>query len=138
LIRLNAVVGVVGKVERVRGRDRLTKVGITCALCHSTVDNSSAQGIGRRLDGWPNLDLDPGRIIALSPAVPAEDKAVNNSWGPGFYDPRFNFDGEVAAQPSQPALPTGFGGTPADRRGWRARRRGSLERAKVSRQLRND
>jgi hypothetical protein len=60
LIRLNAVVGVVGKVERIKGRDRLTEVGITCALCHSTVDDSFMPGIGRRLDGWPNLDLDPG------------------------------------------------------------------------------
>ena len=93
LIKLNAVVGVVGKVEKIRGRDRLTEVGITCALCHSTVDDSFAPGIGRRLDGWPNLDLDPGRIVALSPAVPDEAKAVYNSWGPGFYDPRFNIDG---------------------------------------------
>jgi hypothetical protein len=56
------------------------------------VDNSFAPGIGRRLDGWPNLDLDPGRIIALSPAVAAK-AGVYNSWGPGKYDPRFNLDG---------------------------------------------
>jgi hypothetical protein len=93
LIRLNAVVGVVGKVETVGGRDRLRQVGITCALCHSTVDDSFVPGIGARLDGWPNGDLDPGRIIALSPAVPPEVKAVYNSWGPGKYDPRFNIDG---------------------------------------------
>src|SRR5438046_516596 len=60
LISLNAVVGVVGKVETIDGRSRLTRVGITCALCHSTVDNSFAPGIGRRLDGWANRDLDPG------------------------------------------------------------------------------
>jgi hypothetical protein len=93
LIKLNAVVGIVGKVEKIRGRDRLTEVGITCALCHSTVDNSFAAGIGHRLDGWHNLDLDPGRIIASSPAVSGEAKAVYNSWGPGRYDPRFNIDG---------------------------------------------
>jgi mono/diheme cytochrome c family protein len=93
LIALNAVVGVVGKVEKISGRDRLTEVGITCALCHSTVDNSFAAGIGRRLDGWPNLDLDPGRIIALSPAIPSSARAVYSSWGPGKYDPRFNIDG---------------------------------------------
>jgi hypothetical protein len=93
LIKLDAVVGVVGKVRNIGGRDRLTRVGITCALCHSTVDDSFLPGIGRRLDGWPNLDLDPGRIIALSPAVPDADKAVYNSWGPGKYDPRFNIDG---------------------------------------------
>jgi hypothetical protein len=94
LIKLNAVVGIMGKVERVRGRDRLTEVGITCALCHSTVDDSFAPGIGRRLDGWPNLDLDPGAIIAASPAVPADAKEIYSSWGAGFYDPRFNIDGE--------------------------------------------
>jgi mono/diheme cytochrome c family protein len=53
----------------------------------------SCRGIGRRLDGWPNLDLDPGRIIALSPAISPDAKQVYNSWGPGKYDPRFNIDG---------------------------------------------
>ncbi|MBD5804781.1 Cytochrome c [Azoarcus sp. Aa7] len=89
LLRRNAVVGVVSKVED----GQLTSVGITCALCHSTVDNSVAPGVGRRVDGWPNLDLNPGAIIALSPALPEEVKAVYNSWGPGRYDPRFNIDG---------------------------------------------
>jgi hypothetical protein len=93
LIKLNAVVGIVGKVEKIQGRDRLTEVGITCALCHSTVDDSFTTGIGRRLDGWPNLDLDPGRIIALSPAISHSAREVYNSWGPGKYDPRFNIDG---------------------------------------------
>ena len=93
LIGLDAVVGVVGTVERVDGRDRLTRVGITCALCHSTVDDSFLPGIGRRLDGWPNLDLDPGRIIAASPAVGEAEREVYLSWGPGKYDPRFNIDG---------------------------------------------
>jgi mono/diheme cytochrome c family protein len=93
LIRLNAVVGVVGTVEQVEGEDRLTKFGITCALCHSTVDNSFAPGIGSRLDGWPNLDLDPGKIIAASPAIPAATADVYRSWGAGKYDPRFNIDG---------------------------------------------
>jgi cytochrome c553 len=93
LIELNAVVGVVGKVEHVDGKARLASVGITCALCHSTVDNSFAPGIGSRLDGWPNLELNPGAIIAASPAVPPSAKAVYNSWGPGKFDPRFNIDG---------------------------------------------
>lgn len=82
LIQLDAVVGIVGTVEDVGGENRLTRVGITCALCHSTVDDSFAAGIGRRLDGWPNLDLDPGAIIAASPAVPPPAKAVYQSWGP--------------------------------------------------------
>jgi mono/diheme cytochrome c family protein len=94
LLTLNAVVGVKGQVETVNGQDRLVRFGVTCALCHSTVDNSFAKGIGKRLDGWPNLDLNPGAIVALSPAVNAATKAVLNSWGPGKYDPRINFDGQ--------------------------------------------
>ena len=93
LLKLNAVVGVKGTVESVNGKDTLTSVGVTCALCHSTVDNSFAPGIGKRLDGWPNRDLNPGAIIALSPAVPAATKAAYLSWGKGKYDPRFNIDG---------------------------------------------
>ncbi len=94
LLKLNAVVGVKGQVQTVNGRDTLTRVGITCALCHSTVDNSFAPGIGKRLDGWPNGTLNPGAIVALSPAVSATLKQVLNSWGPGMYDPRTNFDGQ--------------------------------------------
>src|SRR5688572_9791420 len=93
LLKLNAVVGAKGVVETINGRDTLTRFGITCALCHSTVDNSFAPGIGKRLDGWPNTTLNPGAIVALSPAVPAATKVVLNSWGPGKYDPRINFDG---------------------------------------------
>jgi mono/diheme cytochrome c family protein len=94
LLASDAVVGLRGRVETVNGRDTLLQVGITCALCHSTVDNSFAPGIGRRLDGWANTDLNPGAIVALSPAVPAATKAVLESWGPGKYDPRMNLDGE--------------------------------------------
>jgi mono/diheme cytochrome c family protein len=94
LLKLNAVVGLQGTVANVNGKDTLTRVGITCALCHSTVDNSVQSGIGHRLDGWPNLDLDPGAIIALSPAITPEQRAVYTSWGPGKYDARFNFDGQ--------------------------------------------
>ena len=93
LLKLNAVVGVKGEVQTVGGKETLVRVGITCALCHSTVDNSFAPGIGKREDGWPNTTLNPGAIIALSPALTAAQKAVYNSWGPGRYDPRFNFDG---------------------------------------------
>lgn len=91
LLKLGAVVGVIGRVD---ANNNLTSIGITCALCHSTVDNSFAPGIGHRLDGWPNRDLNVGAIVALSPVLPAAAKAVYNSWGPGKYDPRFNFDGQ--------------------------------------------
>src|SRR6185369_14969907 len=64
LLKLGAVVGLNGTVETVNGIDKLKSVGVTCALCHSTVDNSFAPGIGKRLDGWPNRDLNPGAIIA--------------------------------------------------------------------------
>jgi mono/diheme cytochrome c family protein len=94
LLKLDAVVGLKGTVESVNAKDTLTRVGITCALCHSTVNNSVQAGIGQRLDGWPNRELDPGAIIALSPALTSEQKAVYSSWGPGKYDPRFNFDGQ--------------------------------------------
>ena len=94
LLKLNAVVGVKGTVVTVNGKDTLMRVGITCALCHSTVDNSFAHGIGKRLDGWPNRDLNPGAIIALSPAVTGAAKGVYQSWGAGRYDPRFNLDGK--------------------------------------------
>jgi mono/diheme cytochrome c family protein len=105
LLKLNAVVGLKGTVETTGGVDRLTRVGITCALCHSTVDNSFAPGIGKRLDGWANRDLNPGAIIALSPAIDAATKAAYNSWGNGKYDPRFNIDGT-----SKPVvIPPAFG-----------------------------
>jgi mono/diheme cytochrome c family protein len=90
LLKLGAVLGVVGHVDGTT----LTGVGITCAFCHSTVDNSFAPGIGSRLDGWPNRDLNVGAIVALSPALTGAQKAVYNSWGPGMYDPRFNIDGK--------------------------------------------
>ena len=104
LLKLNAVVGVKGTVESVNGVDTLTHVGITCALCHSTVDNSFAPGIGKRLDGWPNRDLNPGAIIALSPALGSDLKAVFNSWGKGKYDPRFNLDGKNGPAVIPPAF----------------------------------
>ncbi len=104
LISLDAVVGISGEVAtEADGSLSLTRVGITCALCHSTVDNSASEalginggiGIGKRLDGWPNRDLNPGAIIALSPAFDADPdtRALLNSWGAGMYDPRFTIDG---------------------------------------------
>jgi hypothetical protein len=91
LLGLDAVLGLKATVV---GDTQITRIGTTCALCHSTVDNSVMPGIGKRLDGWPNRDLNPGAILALSPAL--QDPAVQAvllSWGPGKYDARWNRDG---------------------------------------------
>ena len=93
LLKLNAVVGLHGTVETVNGRDTLVAVGITCALCHSRVDDSFAPGIGKRQDGRAATNLNVGAIVALSPAIPEQLKAIMRSWGPGRYDPRINQDG---------------------------------------------
>jgi mono/diheme cytochrome c family protein len=91
LLELNAVVGLRAKVTN----GQVETVGITCALCHSTVDNSLTAGVGRRLDGWPNRDLNVGGIIAMSPALNDTQRGVFNSWGRGKYDPRLQaFDGD--------------------------------------------
>jgi cytochrome c2 len=91
LLKMNAVVGLKAEI----GADnKIKKLGVTCALCHSTVDDSVQKGIGKRLDGWPNRDLDVGKIISLSPALTADQKKVYTSWGPGKYDPRYNQDGK--------------------------------------------
>ncbi|HEX2310287.1 MAG TPA: hypothetical protein VHH91_06175 [Vicinamibacterales bacterium] len=103
LLRLNAVVGVMGKVV---DQGRLKSIGITCALCHSTVDNSFDTGIGRRLDGWPNRDLNVGAILGLSPALDPALKAEFSTWGPGKYDPRHHaFDGTKIIPLNNPSLP---------------------------------
>jgi hypothetical protein len=102
LLELDAVVGVKGFFE---SDGSLSSVGITCALCHSTVDDSFAPGIGHRLDGWANRDLNVGAIVALSPDLtPFEtilgvDRntvlAVLNSWGPGKFDAELVLDGKA-------------------------------------------
>jgi hypothetical protein len=103
LLRLNAIVGVKGAV---RGTGQLAKVGITCALCHSTVDDSLAPGIGRRLDGWANTELNVGAIVALSPALDAATKAEFKAWGPGKYDPRHHaFNGKNLVMLNSPSRP---------------------------------
>jgi hypothetical protein len=102
LIRLDAVVGLRGSVSQ----GTLTKVGTTCALCHSTVDDSFAPGIGRRLDGWANTDLNVGAIAALSPALDDATKAEFRAWGPGKYDPRHHaFNGTNIIPLNSPSLP---------------------------------
>ena len=103
LLRLNAVVGLKGTFNDVK---QLTQVGITCALCHSSVDNSFAPGIGKRLDGWANTDLNVGQIVALSPALDAETKKEFTSWGPGKYDPRHHyFNGTSIVPLNSPSVP---------------------------------
>jgi hypothetical protein len=102
LLSVNAVVGVIGKVNN----GHLDSVGITCALCHSTVDNSLTQGIGRRLDGWPNRDLDVGMIASLSPMLTADQKRTFTSWGKGKFDPRLNaFDGTTFISLNRSTVP---------------------------------
>ena len=102
LLKLNAVVGVTGFFDP---QQRLSSLGIQCALCHSTVDNSFAPGIGRRLDGWPNRDLNVGAIINLSPdlsaftnALQVDEATVRTvllSWGPGKFDAALLLDGKA-------------------------------------------
>ena len=103
LLRLNAVVGVKGTVDE---SGRLARLGVTCALCHSSVDDSIAPGVGKRLDGWANTDLNVGAIVALSPALDEPTKAEFRSWGPGKYDPRHHaFDGINIIPLNSPSLP---------------------------------
>lgn len=103
LLRLNAVIGVRGTVN---DAGQLTRMGVTCALCHSTVDDSFAPGIGRRLDGWANTDLNVGAIVALSPVLDETTKAEFRTWGPGKYDPRHHaFDGMNIIPLNSPSLP---------------------------------
>jgi mono/diheme cytochrome c family protein len=105
LLKADSVVGVKGFFDDPKDGGRLTGIGITCAICHSTVDDSFVKGIGQRLDGWPNRDLNIGAIVALAPnlkpmAEPlgiSEDDLRNvlKSWGPGKYDAEVNHDGKA-------------------------------------------
>jgi hypothetical protein len=101
LLKLDAVVGVTGMFD---DKGRIASMGIQCSLCHSTVDNSFAPGIGHRLDGWANRDLNVGAIIALAPRlegvaallgvdVPTVKKVLN-AWGPGHFDAELFMDGK--------------------------------------------
>jgi hypothetical protein len=118
LLKANAVVGVTGIFKG----NELTSIGIQCALCHSTVDDSFSPGIGRRLDGWPNRDLDIGAIVALAPNLKAyadllgldepKLKAILTSWGPGKYDAEVNHDGKAFRPDGKSGatlLPAAFG-----------------------------
>lgn len=99
LLRQNAVVGVRAEFDG----SRIKRIGITCALCHSTVDNALLPGIGHRLDGWPNRDLQVGKILSMLAAFTPEQKAILKRWPKGFYDPRFNFDGKSTPLTLPPA-----------------------------------
>ncbi len=119
LLRLNAVVGLTGFFDP---NQRLTSIGIQCALCHSNVDNSFAPGVGRRLDGWSNQDLNVGAVVALAPNLrpfadllrvsQADVRAVLNSWGPGKFDAELVLDGKAFRPDGKTAatlIPPAFG-----------------------------
>jgi hypothetical protein len=118
LLKLNAVVGVTGFFQE----NKLQSVGIQCALCHSTVDDALAPGIGRRLDGWTNRDLNIGAIVALAPDLdPIADvlgveqdtvRKVLRSWGPGKFDAELILDGKAFRPDGKSAatlIPPAFG-----------------------------
>ena len=120
LIKANAVVGVIAGPSTTAGG--LPNVGITCALCHSTVDDAIAPGIGRRRDGWANRDLNVGAIAALSPDLSvvanllsvdqATVRTVLNSWGPGRFDAELFMDGKAFRPDGRTAatlIPPAFG-----------------------------
>lgn len=119
LLQLDAVVGVQGIFDEA---GTLQSVGVTCALCHSTVDDSFAPGIGHRLDGWANRDLDVGTIIGLAPDLSALTtllevdeatvKQVLASWGPGKFDAELTLDGKAFRENGESAavlLPPAYG-----------------------------
>jgi cytochrome c5 len=119
LLKLNAVVGVKGTFN---GDGSLKAVGITCALCHSTVNDSFAPGIGQRLDGWAARDLNVGAIAALSPNLlpvaqllgvdEATVRMVLQSWGPGRFDAELFLDGKAFRPDGKSAstlIPPAFG-----------------------------
>ena len=119
LLQLNAVVGVTG---RFGSNGQMTSIGIQCALCHSTVDDAFAPGIGHRLDGWANRDLNVGAIIGLSPDLStvnsvlgvddATTRQVLASWGPGRFDAELFMDGKAFRPDGKTAatlIPPAFG-----------------------------
>ena len=119
LLKLNAVVGVTAFAN---ADGSVKSMGIQCAFCHSTVDNSFAPGIGKRLDGWANRDLNVGAIVSLAPNLkPFTDllgvdettvKKVLASWGPGRYDAFLNKDGKAFGPDGKQAgtlIPPAFG-----------------------------
>ncbi|PYU67072.1 MAG: hypothetical protein DMG49_20015 [Acidobacteria bacterium] len=119
LLKLNSVVGVTGFFNE---QGTLRSIGIQCAFCHSTVDNSLAPGIGHRLDGWPNRDLNVGAIVSLAPNLSpftellgVDANAVRTvlaTWGPGCFDAELSKDGRALRPDGQRAcalIPPAFG-----------------------------
>ena len=119
LLKLDAVVGVKGYFDKA---GHLGSIGLTCAVCHSTVDNSFAPGIGRRLDGWPNRDLNVGAIVSLAPnkkpltdLLQVDEATVGKvlaSWGPGKFDAELFMDGKAFRPDGKSAatlIPAAFG-----------------------------
>jgi mono/diheme cytochrome c family protein len=128
LLKANVVVGVTGFFD---SQGRIVSVGIQCALCHSTVDDGFAPGIGRRLDGWPNRDLDIGAIVALAPTLKpytdllgADDatlRKVLRSWGPGKFDAQLTLDGKTFRPDGKSAAtlnPAAFGLAGVNQHTW--------------------
>jgi len=120
LLKAGAVVGVKGFYNGA-GMDP-TRVGITCAICHSTVNDGLTKGIGSRLDGWPNRDLNIGAVIAMAPKLTPYETALQldaeairkvlKSWGPGRYDAEVNNDGKAFRPDGKTGatlLPAAFG-----------------------------
>jgi hypothetical protein len=118
LLKANAVVGVTGRFNG----DRLQSLGVQCALCHSTVDDAFAPGIGHRLDGYANRDLNVGAIVSLAPDLSAYTKLLSvdeptvkkvlASWGPGKFDAELNLDGKAFRPDGKPAatlIPAAYG-----------------------------
>jgi hypothetical protein len=119
LLQLDAVVGVTGFFD---DAGAITGVGIQCALCHSTVDDSFAPGIGARRDGWANRDLDIGKIVATAPTMrpfaqllgvdQRTVRQVLRSWGPGKFDAELMLDGKAFRPDGKSAatlIPPAFG-----------------------------
>ena len=119
LLKANAVVGVTGHFD---AQGTLNSLGVQCAFCHSTVDDSFAPGIGQRRDGWANRDLNVGAIVGLAPDLSAITKLLGvdeptvkkvlASWGPGKFDAELNLDGKAFRPDGKPAatlIPPAFG-----------------------------
>ena len=112
LLKLDAVIGIDGKFDN---KGRMASIGLQCAFCHSTVDDSFAPGIGRRLDGWANRDLNVGAIVSLAPNLaPVEKllgvdnatlKAVLASWVQGSSTPRFSLTARLSSPMERPPRP---------------------------------